>query len=182
MNKLNLIFLGVICLVIFVAGMFAFNTIVADISGPTASQQMNTTMSMGNTVYGITGILLLVIAVCMILGFLFYWVSTPERYKKPNKIIKFLYDSLYYFGYGCAGLVIVAIPTYMIYFMYTYTVVDGNIEGLIFFGQWILICIAGFFAIAGFGYVFKKKFVDKLLLRLKEGEYESNMEELPKVN
>ena len=178
--KVNSITGMVIVLIIVLLGWVGFSTLKESISSPTTSSQMNTTMSVGNSVYNIIGIVFLLGAACLILGFLFYWVSSPERFKKPNKLIKFLSTSLYYFGFGCLGLTIIAIPAYLAYFMYTYTIVEGNAGAMIDIIKWILIGIVAFFGIAGFGYVFKKKFVDKLNDRLTEKEYEKNIKELPK--
>ena len=180
--KSNILMAIVVCVLIVGIGWVTFNSILSSVSGPTTSQQMNATMATGNTVFGITGIALVAGAACLILGFLFFWVSTPERFKKPNKYIKFLSDSLYYFGFGCLGLSIIEVHSYLIYFMYNYIIVENNTGAFIDVAKWIPVVIIVFFAIAGFGYVFKKKFVDKLMRRLDEKEYESNLEELPKVN
>jgi len=174
--KPNMILAVIICAIVVGMGWFTFNVVKDNISGPTTSMQINATISTGNTVYGVTGIVLIAGAICIILGMLFFWVSTPERFKKPNKFIKFLSDSLYYFGFGCIGLAIVTIPSYLIYLLFNYTVVEGNTGALIDIGKWVLIGIVAFFGIAGFGYIFKKKFVDKLSKRLEETEKEEEKE------
>ena len=173
----------VIAVIIIIAlAYFAFTTIWDNISGPTASQQMNVTAAMGNTVFNVGGIVLVIASILIIIGILYYWVSSPERFKKPSKVYEFLVDSCYYFSFGLLGIVIVAVPTYLIYFLYNYTVVEGNVGAFFEIGKWLLIAVVAFFGIAGIGYAFKKKFIDKLMERRKELDYESNIKELPKVN
>jgi len=182
-NRISLTTSVIIAVIlILVIGFFAFTTLKDNILGPTTSHQMNVTMATGNTVFNMLGTVLVIGAIVTILGLLFYWVSSPERYKKPNKLIKFLASSLYYFGFGLMGVAIVAIPAYLIYFLFNYTIVEGNISAFIEIGKWILFVTVAFFGIAGFGYIFKKKFIDKLLERRKELEYEKNITELPGVS
>jgi len=181
MSKLTMAVTIVTIALVFAIGYVCYDTVVDNISGPTTSQHMNATMSTGNTVFSITGTILVVGTITVILGFLFYWVSSPERFKKPNKLLRFLGTSCYYFGFGSLGLGILAVPSYLIWFLYNYTVVEGNTGPFVDVIKWIPVGLLLFFAIAGFGYLFKKKFIDKLSLRLKEVEYKENLEEIPKV-
>lgn len=171
----------IVIILIFAIGLVAFNAVVDSVSGPQASQNMNCTMSTGSTVYNVLGIVIIIAAVSIIVGLLLYWVSTPERYNKPNKVLQFLSKTTLYFGYGALSLVIVAIPGYMIWFLYNFTVVEGNTGPFLEIFKWILVLVVAYFAIAGLGYISKKYFYDKLSERLKEKEYEENINDLPKV-
>jgi len=169
-NKSNLSITIIVAILVIIVGYFTFVATVNDISGPMTSPTMNATMSTGNTIFNIGSMALVIGLITTMIGALFYWVSSPERFKKPSKFIKFLASSCYYFGFGLIGLAIISIPSYLIYFLFNYTVVEGNTGALFEIGKWIGIGLVLFFGIAGFGYIFKKRFVDKLMIRLEENE------------
>lgn len=166
-------------ILMFVIGIVAFNAVTDTISGPQSSANMNCTMDAGNTVFNVIGIVLVIGVVMSIVGLVFYWVSTPQRYRKPSKILQFLATTTIYFGYGLMSLVIIIVPGYFIWFLWNFTVVEGNTGPFIDILKIVAILIAGYFGIAGLGYVFKKYFFDKWLERRKEKEYPETMKELP---
>ena len=69
----------------------------------------------------------------------------------------------------------------MLYFLYNFTVVEGNTEPIIDITKWLLVLIVAYFGIAGIGWISKKYFYNKLALRLKERKYGENLNDLPKV-
>lgn len=168
-------------IIMFVVGIVAFNSVTDTISGPQLSANMNCTMSTGNTVFNVIGIVLIIGVVMSIIGLLFYWVSTPQRYKKPSRFLQFIITSTVYFGYGLMSLVIIVVPGYFIWFLWNFTVVEGNVGPFVDVLKIIVIFIAGYFGIAGLGYVFKKYFFDKWIERRKEKEYLETIKELPGV-
>lgn len=167
---------------IFAIGIVAFNSVTDTISGPQSSANMNCTMNTGDTVFNVIGIVLVIGVVMSIIGLMFYWVSTPQRYGKPSKILQFLITSTVYFGYGLLSLVIIVVPGYFIWFLWNFTVVEGNVGPFVDVLKLAVIFVVGYFGIAGLGYVFKKYFFDKWFERRKEREYSETMKELPSVH
>lgn len=165
--------------IVFAIGLVAFNVVVDSVSGPEASASMNVCTSSGSTVFNIGGMVLVIGAIMAIIGLLFYWVSTPERFKKPNKIMQFLAQTTLYFGYGALSIVVLAIPGYLLWFLYNYTVVEGNTGGLFEVLKWAVTLVVGYFAVAGIGWISKRYFYDKLSERFKEKDYKDNVSELP---
>jgi hypothetical protein len=172
----------VIAIVILGFGFVAFQTFSNLAIGPHSSVAMNTTAVSGNTIFNIAGIIVVVGAIMTIVGLAYYYVSTPERYKKPSKLISFLDTTTYYFGWGLLSFVIFAIPGYLMYLLWQYTVTEGNTGSFIEVMKWIAIIVVAYFLLAGLGYLIKKKIVDNWRARRQEKhqeEYKDNMKELP---
>ena len=150
-------------------------------SGVSESGISNTT-SGGNSVRNIGGMFVIIIVAVAILLTLGYFASSVERYKTLGKAVDFLITSAYYFAYGLLAIAVVAIPSYLVYLLYNYMVLDGHAIDIIPTLQLTGIIIIAFFVIAGIGYIFKKKIIDKFMKIKQEIEYEENIEELPKVN
>jgi len=108
-------------------------------------------------------------------------VRSQYNYEKFGRFFKLLYSSSYYFGFGLLALVIVAVPGYFIWFLWNYTVIEGNTGSFIELAKWIGILIGAYIGISGIGFLFKKKFVDKLVERRNQTEYKENSKELPGV-
>ena len=75
-----------------------------------------------------------------------------------NKSLKFIGQSVYYFGWGTLGMVAFALPATIIWSIYN-EVSHGNISIPM---DWIGYCVVGYIAISGFGWVIKHKVADKL--------------------
>lgn len=160
-------------------GYVVFNTVVNSVPSFQRSATMNVTSTTGSTVFNIFGIVLVIGVIMAIISLMYYYVSTPERYKKPGKVFKFIIATTYYFGWGLLSLVIFAVPTFLIWFMYQYTVVEGNVGSFVEVAKWIVILIGFYFGTAALGYAMKKKIFDKWIERRKEVQYEKNIDELP---
>ena len=182
-NMRNGITLLVTAIVILVVGILAFVTISGSISGPQASASMNTTMESGATFFNIAGLVVIIGSILVVLTVVSYYVSTPQRYKKHSarieKIIKFLQASTQYFGYGLLCIVILAVPAFLTWFLFQYTVVEGNVGSLFEVLKWVGILVGLYFGIAGIGYLFKKKIVDKWRKRREENKKKYDLSELP---
>lgn len=174
---LGLLIIGVIAVVCL--GTVVWSNVSNSVSGPQASSMMNTSISTGDTMFNMVGVLLIIGACVSVLGMLIYSVSDTRRYQKLGNIYKFLASSLYYFGFGLLAVIIVVVPAFFVWFLWNYTVVEGNTGSFFEIGKWILIIIGIYFGIAALGYIFKKKFVDKYMERKKEIEYQKNMNDLP---
>ena len=170
-----------VVLVILAIGWVSFNTFTNSISGPTTSAEMNATTSAGNTVFNIGGIILVIASIFVIISVVYYRVSTPERYKKFSKIIAFFDVSTYYFGWGLVSFVAVAIPGYLIWLLYQYSVVEGNTGSLIEVVKWILVIVCIYFGLSGFGYLTKTRIADNWRKRREETEYKNNLDNIPGV-
>jgi len=170
----------ILAIVVFVVGYLTFTTFTGNMSESSASN-LSSTVDATNTVFNIGGMVLVIGAMMAIIGIAYYYVSTPERYRKHNrriqKLLAFLDTSTYYFGYGLLGIVIIAIPSVLIYFMFNYVVVEGEGGSLLEVFKWIGIIVGIYFGIAGIGYVFKNKLWDKWQQRRKENRYD--MSDLP---
>jgi len=180
MNR-QLISLIVGAILISVVGFVVFTTLTDSISGPQSSAMMNITMSTGDTMFNMVGIVLVLGIAIVIFSILFYSVRSQYNYEKFGRFFKFLYSSLYYFGFGLLALVIVAVPGYFIWFLWNYTVIEGNTESFVELAKWIAIIIVAYIGISGLGFLFKKKFVDKFVERKQQTEYKENSKELPEV-
>lgn len=99
---------------------------------------------------------LVVGVICLIATTMFFVVNSEERF------------SAHYFGYGIVFIAILAIPSYMMYMLYNFAVVEGNTVVTYETLKWIGLMTVAFFGIAGVGYVFKKYFVVRLKFRLEE--------------
>lgn len=174
---LGLLIVGVILVVLL--GTVIWSTVSDSVSGPQTSSMMNCTISTGDTMFNMVGVLLIIGACMSILGILVFSVSTSKRYQKLNNVYKFLALSTYYFGFGLLAIITVIVPAFFVWFLWNYTVVEGNTGSFFEIGKWILILIGAYFGIAVLGYIFKKKFVDKFMERRKENEYKENVKELP---
>lgn len=179
--KPQLIALIIGAVIISVLGFVVFTTLTDSISGPQTSSMMNCTMNTGDTVFNILGIVLVIGVAIGIFSILFYSVRSQYNYEKFERFFKFLYSSLYYFGFGLLALVIVAVPGYFIWFLWNYTIVEGNTGSFVEVAKWIGILIGVYIGISGLGFLFKKKFVDKFAERKEQTEYKENNKELPEV-
>ena len=84
-------------------------------------------------------------------------LSSYQRYKKMKGILGWLIKTTTYFFIGCAGIVVLALPTYVAYYFINQAR-DGNVVPI-----WItLSIIGGYFVIAGLGYLFKRYILDKV--------------------
>jgi len=178
-NGLFVMLLGV--LVVLGIGYFVFQTFTGEVSGPTTSAQMNASVNVGNTIFNIGGMFLVVVALTVVVGLLYYRVSTPSRYKKFSKIIDFLNITTYYFGWGLLSFVAVAVPGYLMWLLFQYTLSEGGTGAVVDVLKWIPIFVFIYFALAGFGYVIKKKLVDNWRQRRKELEEENIAKGLDKT-
>lgn len=172
----------VTAIIILVAGFVTFTTISNSVSGPQSSASMNCTMDSGATFFNIIGLVVMIGSILVVMVVISYYVSTPQRYKKHSarieKIIKFLQASTQYFGYGLLCISICAVPAFLTWFLFQYTVVEGNAGSLLEVLKWVGILVGLYFGIAGIGYLFKKKIVDKWRKRKEENKtYDLN--ELP---
>ena len=165
--------------IMFVVGVVGFYLLVPAVSGPEASASTNCSVAAGGTVFNIGGLVLIIGAMVAIIGLLMRWVSTPERFKEPGKIYKFLATSFMYFGYGLLSIVIVGIPSYLVWLSYSYIVVDGHTGAFLGVLKIVGMLVGAYLGIAGIGWLSKRYFYDKLSERLKERDYEKNMKELP---
>lgn len=162
-------------------GYFTYTTVINSTPDYQRSTTMNATSDTSSSVFNVFGIVLVIGAIMGIISVLSYFVSTPQRYKKPGKVFKFLITTTEYFAWGLLSLVIFAVPTFLIWFMYQYTVVEGNTGSLVEVGKWVGIIIASYIGIALLGYIMKKKIFNKWMERRKEVQYEKNIDELPGV-
>lgn len=167
-------------IIIFGVGYLTFQTFTNGLSD-SSQNNLTTSIDATSTVFNIGGIVLMIGAMLAIIGIVYYYVSTPERYRKYNsklrKIIQFLDTSTYYFGYGLLCLVILAIPSVLTWFLYQFVVIEGEGGSLLEVLKWIGLIVVLYFGIAGVGYVFKRKLVDKWKKRREENRYD--MSELP---
>lgn len=177
--ELTTLIIGAI--LISVLGFVVFTSLTDSISGPQTSSMMNCTMNTGDTMFNMVGIVLVIGLAIGILSILTYSVQSQYNYEKFGRFFKFLYESLYYFGFGLLALVIVAVPSYFVWFLWNYTVIEGNTGSFLEVAKWIGILIGAYIGISGLGFLFKKKFVDKFVERKKQTEYKENSKELPGV-
>lgn len=173
--------LVVAAIAICAVGYFTYTSVIESTPSYKRSATMNATSDTSSSVFNIFGIVLVIGAIMGIISILSYFVSTPERYRKPHKIFDFLIKTTEYFAWGLLSLVIFAVPTFLIWFMYQYTVVEGNTGSLVEVGKWVAIMIALYFGIVLLGYAMKKKIFNKWIERRKEVRYEKNIDELPGV-
>jgi len=179
----------IIVLVVFSIGYSSYN-VLCSVEGPETSQSVMSNASAspsgysfessGVVVFNILLPLMIIGVIILVTTILFYTVRSPENFERTNKVFKFLISSAYYFAYGVIFVVILAVPSYLAYLLYNYSVVEGNTGTILVMLKWVAILTGVFFGIAGLGYVFKKYFVDRLKERLGEKEYKQNMDELPK--
>jgi len=176
-SQLPLLIIGAI--LVCVVGFIAFTTFTDSISGPQSSAMMNATMNTGDTMFSMVGIVLVIGVAIGVFLLLTYSVRSQYNYEKLGRFFKFLYESLYYFGFGLLALVIVAVPGYFIWFLWNYAVIEGNTGSFVEVAKWIVIIIVAYIGISGLGFFFKKKFVDKLIERRKQTKHKENIKELP---
>jgi len=167
-------------IIILGIGYLAFTVVVDDI-GTSGTEPMNVSMSAGNTVFSIGGTLLVIVAIMVIVGLIYYYVSTPQRYKKVSKIREFFDITTYYFGWGLLCFVIIAVPGYLLWLLSQYIVTTGGTGAVFEVFKWIGLLILAYFALAGFGYVMKKKIVDNWRKRRQERREENIGEGLDKT-
>ena len=160
----------IIAVIILGIGYVGFQTFTKGTLNPQSTQMMNTTANLGNSVFNIAGIIIVIVSIMIGIGAAYYYVSTPERYKKPSKLIDFLNTTTYYFGWGLLSFVVCAIPSYLMYLLWQYTTTEGNVGSFIEVLKWIGIIVIVYFLLAGFGYVIKKKIVDNWRKRRAESQ------------
>jgi len=170
----------VIALVVIGVGYLVVNT-ANTIDG--TSPANNLAVSNINTVYSIYPAMLMVIAVVIVLGIIGYYVSTPTRYLKTHKflakIFEFLDTTTYYFAFGLMFFAICGVIAISVYLLLTVITFAGESGAGIEIGKWIAICVAGYFGIAGVGYLFKRFLWDKWKNTKAQALYQENMKELP---
>jgi len=176
----------VVALVILGVGYLVLNTTTGSIDGQ--NDYYNVTASTSNTVFNITGFVLVICSFIAIVGLSFYYVSTPERYKKSNKriykILIFLDTTTYYFAFGILAIVCIGIPSILIYVAYRLISYSAETGVGTEIGKWVLVAIVAYFGVAGLGYLFKKYLWDKWQKRKKEAkedEYKENLKCLPGI-
>ena len=162
-----------LCLVfaIFGIGYLGITSITHTVSTNSEYSANNLTSSYISSSDSVTGVLLpllIIGAVCLISTLLFYSVSSSQRFEKIGKSFKFIITTTYYFGYGVIFIIILAVPSYLLYMLYNFAVVEGNVVVTYETLKWLLVAVGAFFGIGGVGYIFKTYFVDKLRLRLEE--------------
>jgi len=162
-----------LCLVfaIFGIGYLGITSITHTASTNSEYSANNLTSSYISSSDSVTGVLLpllIIGAVCLISTLLFYSVSSSQRFEKIGKSFKFIITTTYYFGYGVIFIIILAVPSYLLYMLYNFAVVEGNVVVTYETLKWLLVAVGAFFGIGGVGYIFKTYFVDKLRLRLEE--------------
>jgi len=171
----------IIAIVVLAVGFLVFTSVINDIDGTTPAN--NLTCSAVNSTYNIYAPMLVVIVACIILGLMFFHISSPERYLKNHKflmnIIAFFDTTTYYFAFGLMFIAICAVVITATYLLISLLSVAGESGVGIEIGKWALILIAGYFGIAGIGYLFKKYVWDRWQKTKKQAEYIKNMEELP---
>ena len=99
-------------------GYASFYSFTESVSGPSSSAQMNASMGVGDSIFGIGGVIFVIILVMSIVGLVYYRVSTPQRYKKFSKIIDFFNTTTYYFGWGLLSFVVIVVPGYLMWLLF----------------------------------------------------------------
>ena len=162
-EKVTTIILSVIA--VFAVCLIGWGVITVSINSISTGDitMSNTTAAISNsgTMYNVLGIVAMMGAVLVIIGLLYYFASSQQRFNRLGKILEFLVNTASYFAYGLLAIVTVVVPSYLIYILYNYTVLDGHAGDVVPVLQWIGIIVIAFFSIAGLGYVFKKYIVDK---------------------
>lgn len=116
-----------------------------------------TGLSSANAFSGYLGIIMIAAVFFILLGLAIHAVSTTKRASKIRKLMEFLGKSCLYFGHGIGCIALVGIPSLAIYWLGS-TTASGDTVPLTYMGY----ALGGFFGIAGIGYVFKTRVIDKL--------------------
>jgi hypothetical protein len=101
------------------------------------------------------GILAVVVITAILLGLT---ITGLESKIWKNKSLKYIGQSIYYFGWGLGGMVVFALPATIIWSIYN-EASTGNIS---IPWEWIGYCVVGYVVISAFGWIVKTKVADKL--------------------
>jgi len=178
---ITLVFLIVVVVVIFGTGYLVFNSFVSGMTNSQAMSNVTSTVNTGDTIFSVGSVVLIVFLVTAIVSVAYYSVSSRKRYSRMSNVLSLLITTTYYFGWGLLAFAVVVLPSYLLYLSIQYTVESGSTGALFDVLKIIGIAILAYFALAGLGYVVKKKFVDKLRERRKEKQEEDIAEGLDKV-
>lgn len=178
---INLIVTLVIVVIMFALGWVSYNAIVGDMSNQQAASNITSSISGGNTMFNMGATVIVVFAITTLVGLTYYCISSRTRYRKVSKLMVFLTTTTYYFGWGLLSFVVIVIPGYLLYLTVQYAGEAGGTGALIDVSKWVVVAIVAYFALAGIGFVVKKKIVDNWRERRKEKEEENIAEGLNKV-
>jgi len=154
---------------IAVLGIIAVNIVTTSFTDNTQYVASNiTTGTSLNSISNLLGMILIIAASMFIIMFLMIWVSDANRFSKPFKILKLLLQSITYFFYGVAAIIIVAVPAYIIWVLWNYTAIEGNTGSFLEVLKWALIIAGAYLGICFLGWLSKRYFFDKLSKRLAE--------------
>lgn len=171
MNKLSVAIVGILTVVLIISvGWITLSAISNSLDTSDATMQ-NTTSAIGssNTIYGVSGMILMIAVIVGLSIGMSYFVSSQQRFDRLGKVLEFLIDSVYYFAYGLLAITVIVVPGYLVYLLYNYAVLDGHGGNVLDVLKWVALITISFFAISGIGYVFKKKIIDKYL-KIKESK------------
>ena len=170
-----------IALVVIGVGYLVFVTTVDSIDGTSSAN--NLACDNAATAFSVFPPLLFVIAIVAIFGIIGFYISTPTRYLKTHKFLGKIFDFLdmttYYFAFGLMFFAICGVIAISLYLLLAVINFAGDSGAGIEIGKWILICVGGYFGIAGVGYLFKKFIWDRWKRTKEKAEYIKNMKELP---
>jgi len=171
MSKLSITAISVLMVALIISLGWVTLSVVSNSLDSSDATMQNTTSAIGssNTVYGVSGMILMVAVVAALSLGISYFVSSEQRFDRLGKIAEFLVDSVYYFAFGLLAITIIVVPGYLVYLLYNYAVLDGHGGNVLDVLKWVALITISFFAISGIGYVFKKKIVDKYL-KIKESK------------
>jgi hypothetical protein len=167
---LQFLALAITTILVFVMCLIVFYNITGDISWCEVSNpaSYNATVNTIDSFFNVGPIVMGIAFVFIFIGIVLAWTVLPTDAIKENKAIWFLSRSFYYFGYGLLGLVCFGPPAMLGYFLYDFTVVQGNTASLFSLLKWVLLLIIAYFSIAGFGFCFKKIIVDRIKKKFKK--------------
>jgi len=171
MSKIGVAFAGIgIVIMIVLVGWIIISASTTMIGTNNMKMQNTTsTLESSSTIYGLGGMIIMIVVVLGIVAGLAYFVNSERNFNKLGKIADFLIDSVYYFAFGLLALTIIVVPGYLIYLLYNYAILDGQGGSILETLKWVLLLVGAFFAISGIGYIFKKKIVNKYL-KIKENK------------
>jgi len=162
-EKIKTLTLALVLMVAIVgAGFVVFSIVGNSVINPSSSKTINSTFAQTDSIFSIVPTVAIIAFVCFFAIVIpSYFISNDKRYQRLSKTFQYLRNSLYYFAYGCILLVTVAVPSALLYLLYTYTVVEGNTGVLLEAVKWLLILVGSYIGIALLGYFFKHKMIDK---------------------
>lgn len=168
----------VVAFIIFLVGWLGISVVINNFTTISSNSEVSNTtagLSGSNTIFNIGGLLLVITGIVVTITLISYFVSSTERYKNLRKIAEFLVSTTYYFGFGLLAMAIILVPSYLLYLLYSYAVLDGHAGDILPTLQWVGIAVVAFFGIALIGYAFKKKMVDKYVKIKEEIKKEKNV-------